>query len=284
LAWLPLPNPDFQLDKQQQEAALARLASATGSLPRPVIFIGGYRSPGILLRSASRKIATLVKPDPGQSLVVPITLASSMQAAARTVKWALVKAGLHDAQVDIVAFSMGGLVARAMAAGLFPEIRPLQIKRLFTLATPHRGAWIASVLAPDSAAIDMVPQSPFLQRLDEALPCADFDLLCYAQLRDWWIGTQSTSPPGRDVHWIDPVTLLGRTLSHFTVCGNQAILIDIALRLRELTPLAQRASAAPLIRPFTRKYEPSSSPSPASAASWAQPRAASSPEAGSQAS
>ena len=60
----------------------------------------------------------------------------------------------------------------------------LKVRRIFTLGTPHRGAILADRIALDSAARDLRPGSEFLHRLDEALPHAGYELLCYAHTND----------------------------------------------------------------------------------------------------
>ena len=82
-------------------------------------------------------------------------------------------------EVDVVGFSMGGLVSRHAALplddgarGAHGPTRRLKIRRLFTIATPHRGANWAPLGVFNSLAQSMRHGSPLLQRLDAALPSA----------------------------------------------------------------------------------------------------------------
>lgn len=148
-------------------------------------------------------------------------------------------------EVDVVGVSMGGLVARAGAAGVGAGGGPsaggrrLRIGRLFTLGTPHCGARLAELARPDAAARDMRAGSAFLSRLDEARGASErgalYEMVCYTRLRDSWVGAGRTAPPGLDVHWVSG----WRVLSHVTVSMDPRIVVDIARRLRGEDPLAR---------------------------------------------
>ena len=247
-----IQNPDFPTDEPSLNEASSRLHAAPQGLERPLLVIGGYRSPQVLIAPIASRLRSLLKPQPSQFLAVTVPLATSIAGAARTVSLALTAAGRQHETFDVIGFSMGGLVARAMAAGMIPGIEPLRIARLFTLATPHRGAVVAKVVAPDSAAIDMTPGSPFLRSLDDALPQRTYDLHCYSYLRDWWVGTHNTAPEGFGLHWVDPAGLASRMLAHFTICRSRPVALDVALKLKGLKTLSVRATEPPRVGPFTR--------------------------------
>ncbi|HWL52152.1 MAG TPA: hypothetical protein VNQ90_06945 [Chthoniobacteraceae bacterium] len=65
-------------------------------------------------------------------------------------------------QVDLVAFSMGGLVSRYYLQRLGGLKRT---RRFITLATPHGGTWLA-YLTNRPGCLQMRPSSPFLRDLD----------------------------------------------------------------------------------------------------------------------
>ncbi|TVQ30881.1 MAG: hypothetical protein EA376_11495 [Phycisphaeraceae bacterium] len=149
-------------------------------------------------------------------------------------------------EVDVVAVSMGGLVARLGATEAFAEgeegRKRLRIRRLFTMATPHRGAALADLLALDSAASDMKRDSLLLRALDEALPSSEYEIIPYARTRDWTVGASRAAPPDCEPIWVDGPAFL----SHATIAMDGRILIDIARRLRGEWPLAFRGSAPPM--------------------------------------
>ncbi len=85
---------------------------------------------------------------------------------------------LHDdqsklvPQVDLVAHSMGGLIARAYLAGLQPDGSlappyPTKVRKFVEIATPNFGAYIADANKDSLGAQprEMIPGSPFLERL-----------------------------------------------------------------------------------------------------------------------
>ncbi|MEO1236636.1 MAG: hypothetical protein AAFX76_07590, partial [Planctomycetota bacterium] len=146
-------------------------------------------------------------------------------------------------EVDVVAFSMGGLVARYAAAepwsdGTTP--RRLRVRRLFTISTPHRGARLARLPALDARVVDMRPGSDFLGRLDAALADADYALTPYTRLGDWVVGPENTAPPGRNPHWV-PTPVLHR--QHQEAYRDPRIRADILRRLRDESPLTTEPPA-----------------------------------------
>jgi len=74
-------------------------------------------------------------------------------------------------EVDVVAHSMGGLVARACVRA---HGRASGIGRLITLGTPHQGTLVFSRIALDPMVGQMRPTSPLLRRLaaDDPIPDA----------------------------------------------------------------------------------------------------------------
>jgi hypothetical protein len=141
-------------------------------------------------------------------------------------------------EVDVVGVSMGGLVARAAASDWVARrsaagSRRVRIARLFTLATPHKGATLANRICPDGTARDMRPGCDFLSRLNAEPP--EHELICYARLRDWWVGATNTAPPGREPMWVDAPALL----SHQLVTHDPVIRTDVARRLRGEEPLGR---------------------------------------------
>lgn len=234
-------NPAFDASAASLARAHAALHADTSPLPRPLIILGGWRAWSISPLAARRVLGPLLPRGTPLPPVIAYPLAGSIQRAARIVHAHLDQAGLRDTPLDVVAISMGGLVARQMAMQ-----GQLRIVRLFTLATPHRGAHLAHHLAPDAASRAMRKGSPLLRELDAALPRAGYTLTCYAALRDWWVHARNTSPPGTHPHWVDPVSTIARLFSHFAINANMAIHTDIALRLRGMPPLTGEPCEPPI--------------------------------------
>ena len=69
-------------------------------------------------------------------------------------------------RIDLVAHSMGGLVARFYVQQLGGERR---VDRLVTLGTPHRGTHAASFI-PSALVRQLLPDGPFIRHLNELPP------------------------------------------------------------------------------------------------------------------
>ncbi|MBX3359801.1 MAG: hypothetical protein KF745_15405 [Phycisphaeraceae bacterium] len=218
----------------------SRMIGSPVGLRRPLVVLAGWRAPSIAVRRLAQRLVTLVGADPGESLAIGYPFRTDIEAIARSVVNRVVSRfpgedGSGPREVDVVGVSMGGLVARFAAAPamLRREGRRLRIRRLFTLASPHRGANIAGVLPVDAAVRQMRADSPLLRRLDEALECAEYEMVCYTRLRDAWVGAGNTAPPGYS-RIVLPARVFG---SHLTISQDLAITIDLARRLRDEQPL-----------------------------------------------
>lgn len=236
-------NPDFQPPDAGLSAELARMRASPVAAPRPIVVLGGWRAMRFPAAILARRIRTLV--GAAQTLAVAFPFHFRCERAAATTLLRIDErfpSSDPDATVpvDVVAVSMGGLIARWAAIPL-PGRPVLRIARLFTLATPHRGARIARFIRPDPTVSAMRPGSNFLQKLDAALPAADYELVCYARLRDSWVGARNTAPHGRNPIW-KPGPLL---LSHTTISTDSLIIADIARRIRGESPLAAQPSPPP---------------------------------------
>lgn len=232
--------PVAALDPSRADVSieLARLRDHPVGLARPVVVLAGYRAWSIMPRSVAATLAALTTGRPWREHYLPIAYPWSTRL--ERIAGRVVRAAEHrwpGQAVDVVAVSMGGLVARAAAAGLTDHGGRLRVARLFTLATPHRGAKLANHLRPDAAARDMRPGSAFLRRLDEAwaspkTPDNAYELICYTRLRDTWVGATRTAPEGVAVGWVHG----WRLMSHLAVSADMRILTDIARRLRGEQP------------------------------------------------
>jgi pimeloyl-ACP methyl ester carboxylesterase len=250
-------NPEFDIDRSTLARERARMLAEPRGLARPLVVIGGWRAPSWSARLLAERLRRLTGAGKAGVLGVGFPLAGSMPAAMSAVRRAIErKWGGVPAEVDAVAVSMGGLVARALAAEEGGrETREedkrecaeegVWVRRLFTLGTPHRGARGAKLLTPDSACRDMRAGSAFLARLD-ACACGAAgsgvgELVCYARLRDDMVGARNTAPPGMEPIWKEGPPLL----SHELIGLDRAIVTDIARRLRGEAPLAGRGSRPP---------------------------------------
>ncbi|MHC4908235.1 MAG: esterase/lipase family protein [Planctomycetota bacterium] len=141
-------------------------------------------------------------------------------------------------EVDVVGYSMGGIIARVGAlppAEGQPPRKRLRIRRLFTIASPHRGVgpWLGWAMIDQMSWAASLYAGSYRAWLDEGLRDAEYELLCYGQGNDWVVGS-NYAPPG-----YGSIRAGGQfVFSHITAYGNHRHLADIAARLRGEEPLS----------------------------------------------
>lgn len=129
---------------------------------RPILLVHGYRMNWIVWLYMLRRFS-----QDGHLNVRAINLPRSTDLETQSVALAheidalLARSGARH--VDIVAHSMGGIVARLLAQGDYAT----RIRKLVTLGTPHHGSHLAFAgLGPEAA--QLTPQSRLLERLNSA--------------------------------------------------------------------------------------------------------------------
>ncbi len=252
-------NPDLIAAFAQIDNHIQKMKDAPKPLERPLVVMSGYHGPAWYAEDYAARIRALTGATPDQTVSVGYPLEQDFNTIAkRAIEQIEAKfpstSEAETIEVDVVGISMGGLLARAMAIAPFPpasfngDAQPtppakrLRIKRLFTLASPHRGARMAQHIALDAAATDMTPGSAFLRAVNEAgVTGRDYELICYGRLRDGIVGIENTSPPGEQPIWVSGTL----AWSHETITMDQRILADIARRLRSEEPLAKAGRRPP---------------------------------------
>ena len=232
-------NPSFPLTLHQARAAIEVMSEAPLKLQRPVIVLGGYMDFGI----GTPRVRATLREIGGSEEVISIHFAfkgsfdncrdhllSQIEAAFPSTdpNW--------TTEVDVVAGSMGGIVARYAALPVDENEKPsktprkqLKIARLFTISSPHLGARMSNLPSFDSLVLDMRKGSPFLARLDAALPTAGYELIPYVRLNDAVVGPENAAPPGRTPWWVANQPL---QFSHLNSFRDERFLADISRRLR----------------------------------------------------
>ena len=241
----PSTNPDYPATDQAVEAEYRRLREHPAPPPRPIVVLNGYRAPFWQASGVRSRLIELTGAAADRVIYVSYFWSSDTADATRRAVEAVQAAwpsGRADQTVegDVVGISMGGLIGRN-AAIAEPGRARLNVRRLFTLASPHLGPLLAENIAPDAAARDLAPGSAFLSRLDGALAAADYELVCYALLRDAWVGATRTAPPGRQPIWCAGPVIA----SHQSIGSNRRVLVDLARRLRGETPWCREGSPPP---------------------------------------
>ncbi len=246
-------NPAVRTSPREVQAVIAHMRANPKPLSRPVLILNGYHGYAGLAYSHRDALREHTSKRNADFLPVSYVSATSIVDAATRVliavqeKWGDAQGKLP--QLDVLGISMGGLVARWCA--MSPEARAklphsarqhgsrngstppisLNIARLFTFASPHRGAILADRIAPDDAGRAMKTNSQFVAALNapEVMSGTNIEtLVCYTQLRDALVGAKNTSPPGMHPCWVDGPPLF----SHFTAARNPIVFADVARQLR----------------------------------------------------
>lgn len=201
----------------------------------PLVVVGGWADPGIGGTVAAKKLRDLT--GNGRILAVHPGFAWSFDGAANQLVDEVETHFGPNAQVDVVGISMGGVVARhaATADARFGEDdHRLNIRNLFTIASPHTGAQLADVAGFWGTGLAMRSNSPFLRRLAKREQAGEIDypIVAYARTNDYTIGPGSALPE----HLLDRGLLIWVRANplgggHWRPYADETILGDIARRL-----------------------------------------------------
>lgn len=232
-------NPSFPLTLSEARLTLREMEKNPKTPVRPILVLGGIYDPGIASSAVARRIRRVVD---AEKLIISISFfgcSTFDQCRTRVIEKVQESFPSDDPDlttlVDVIALSMGGLAARHAADVNTEGGRRLQIGRLFTISTPHRGAKLAWLFTFDSRIKDMRKDSPFLNKLDLAWKNADYEIYPYTRLGDAIVGPANTAPPGRAPWWVANIP---GSFSHLLSMFDQRFLADIARHLRSETPFS----------------------------------------------
>lgn len=239
-------NPDFACTPGAAGDDVRRMRAHPVGLARPLLVLDGWHSPGVPAYGLGYRLMRATGAARADVMAVSYPWCFSLQAAGRFVRRAVQRRGWAGREIDVVGVSMGGILARGLAADSLGAgcdwFRPV---RMFTLVSPHRGARLAEVCTIDPASRQLRCGSAALAAIDGCHAGRTYDLTCYALLRDWMVGATRTAPEGMEPLWVDPVTAGARALSHFASIYDARIIADVARRLRGETPLAVKGTRPP---------------------------------------
>lgn len=253
-------NPSFHLSDEEARDAIAQMKSKPGKLKRPVVVLGGWRD----MNDVEFYIADELRPllDDDRVLAVDYTKCDSFAETQQVVVEAVNERFPSNipgktVEVDVVAYSMGGLVARyaARKSDYQPQLDTLNIVRLFTISSPHRGASAAQLPAIDKFMQDMRSDSEFIAELKKPDYQTDFyRVYPYVRLGDIIVGTQNAAPMHRTPWWVPNKSMQE---PHFDAYADPRFIADIARRLRN-EPAYSRYPAAPIPKDKKSQQKPSS--------------------------
>lgn len=238
-------NPRYPEPAAQASLRLSQYAESPLVPERPILVLGGYMDPGFASGSLERALRRACGPDTEVISVAFGDCASMAQCRDRVMAATrALRAARPECTFDVVANSMGGLVARYSAlsadeiagCGLPSPAQAgmLRIHHLYTICTPHLGARMAEGPLGSPLTSDMRPGSRFLSCLDSALPDAPYSLTCFARGGDSIVGADRSAPAGIDPVLFDTPAF---ELAHVDAHRDPRILLVIVRSLRGETSL-----------------------------------------------
>ncbi|MHC4764551.1 MAG: lipase family alpha/beta hydrolase [Planctomycetota bacterium] len=240
-------NPSFAVPMAEAKAILRGMREDPKPLDRPLVVLGGIHDPGFIAGRVTRAIRRAMGPD---DLVTAVSFTGRGMGTFDGCRDHLIESvqsaygatdGPATVEVDVIAFSMGGLVARHAARPRDDGGTQLNVRRLFTISSPHRGARMAGLPTLDRRAVEMRPGSEFLTTLDFFNDPATTEIYTYTRLSDMIVGAENTAPPGRHSWWVANPPF---ALAHLGAPHDPRIMADILRRLRGEEPLATLPAAA----------------------------------------
>jgi hypothetical protein len=262
-------NPSFPVTGPEARAAMKAMEQSPRALDRPVVVLGGFNETCI----GPNHIAGEVRRSTGDRRVLPISFAfcESLDDCRRRVIRDVDRAFPGDdpvwtREVDVIAISMGGVVARHAAAAPPPGAPPgrrLRVARLFTISSPHRGAALATLPAMPfvgGVQTDLRPGSRFLRALAQREePGGAYPVYPYVRLGDVLVGAPNAAPYGQDPWWVPTPPLQP---AHLLAYCDKRIVADIVRRLRGEEPFAKVPPEPLPGRRATPSAPPPATPSP----------------------
>jgi len=130
---------------------------------------------------------------------------------------------------DFFGFSMGGLIGRYYLQKLGGAKR---MRRIVTLATPHRGSWTARLIPARPALLQMYPDSGFLRALNQ-----DLTLLAQHDFMALWTPFDLSVTPAH--HAYLPMLPAQRIFSpfHGTLLHDPIVLREVVNLFMQQTPV-----------------------------------------------
>jgi triacylglycerol lipase len=125
--------------------------------------------------------------------------------------------------IDLIGFSMGGLVARYYVQRLGGLAR---VHRLITISTPHRGTWTAYLLRRKGVR-QMRPGSTFLRDLE-----SDSDSLNRLQFTSIWTPTDLMILPAHSSAMPEATVVRHVVSHHARMAGNERVMQSVETALR----------------------------------------------------
>lgn len=229
-------NPSFKVTPEEAQASIKQMEKDPKKPVRPVVIAGGWGGTNLANLPVTKELRRAL----GPRNVVVVTfngcknfsecrnrLIGGVQRALRS------QSPTTTPEVDVVGVSLGGLVA-VDAAGTPADPsdpRRLRIANLYAISTPFYGANMAFM--PGSKFLDdMMQDSDYLKRIRGEVKDADYNIIAYGRLGDFWVGVDNVGATGYPLYWL-PNQAFEDAHHGF---NDPRIIADIAKRLRGEKP------------------------------------------------
>lgn len=230
-------NPSFPVSPQQAEQAIDQMELNPKAPVRPVVIAGGWGGTNLANLPVTRELRRAL--GPRNVIIVTFSGAKTFEECRRRLIGGVQRAmqstdPMTTPEVDVVGVSLGGLVA-VDAAGTPPnpgkDPRRLRIVNLYAISTPFRGANLAFM--PGSKFLDdMMEDSDYLKRIRAEVKAADYNVIAYGRMGDFWVGVDNVEATGYPFYWL-PNRAFEDAHHGF---NDPRIIADIARRLRGEQP------------------------------------------------
>ncbi|MEM6550964.1 MAG: hypothetical protein AAF750_02320 [Planctomycetota bacterium] len=232
-------NPSFSVDTKDARQAIRDMRASPVEPVRPIVVVGPFLDPAIAEWQMRRQVREAFEPDRVVGISFPFWSNFDL-CRARVIDAVEAEFPSDDpdwtTEVDVIAFSMGGLVARyAATQPATTDGKQLKIARLYTICSPHQGSALARFPSLLPLVRSMSPNSPFLTELNGQFDDAPYTLTAYTRLTDPIVAPTRAAPEGHPVRWVQPPPF---SLAHNYALDDPRLIADILRRLRNETPLS----------------------------------------------
>ncbi len=170
-------------------------------LPRPVVIVTGWLIPAWWVNSVHRWLERCSTNGHVVVMRVPCAVELPLPLMAERL---IERAG--GGPVDVVGISLGGVLAREAART--NRSRRLDVRRMFTIASPHRGARLVARFVPHHQARAVAPGSRYLDELNADASSQSFPITTFRLRGDHLINRASAHAVGTmHADW-EPLTRL----------------------------------------------------------------------------
>ena len=230
-------NPSFAVTIETAEQTIDTMEEHPKAPVRPVVIAGGWGGTNLSKLPVTKDLRRAL--GPRNVIVVTFNGCKNFEECRRRLIGGVQRAlkskdPMSTPEVDVVGISLGGLVA-VDAAGMpvdpLTDGRQMRIANLYTISTPFYGANMA--FFPGSKFLDdMQENSDYLKRIRNEVKDADYNIVAYGRLGDFWVGVDNVSATGYPFYWLPN---RGFEDAHHGF-NDPRIIADIAKRLRGEKP------------------------------------------------